>query len=187
MAKGIFDDAIMHDAMSLNELPPYIIASVYDKKIEENKQFQSSLVNSQLDSIFSSIPVSNGIPAKDDIINIKRDTPIKWDPLTIFAQYQNQSLQSFNEQKKAIKLNVQHINKYATTIGHVSRTYTKNIIIYESPGSGKSFLGQIAVLCALSQGLNVISTALIGVRANNLGRIHVHKLFPFPTNNNSSS
>ena len=81
---------------------------------------------------------------------------------------------------------MKHINKYATTIGHASQTYTKNIITYRSPGSGKSFLYQIAVLYTLFQGLNVISIALMGVRANNLGEIHMHKLFSFPINNNSS-
>ena len=187
MAKGIFDDAIIHNEMSLNELPPYSMAVIRSNKTDENIQYWSSFVKSQVHSIYSSIPVSERIPSKDDILKATRDTPIFWDPITSFAQYPNQSLESFNEQKQAIALNVKQINKYKTTTGQASRTYTQNIITYGSPGSGKSFIGQISVLYAIAQGLNVISTALMGVRANNLGGIHIHKVFPFPTNNQSSS
>ena len=71
--------------------------------------------------------------------------------------------------KIALKVNVQHINKYTTTIGHASRTYTQNIITYRSPGTKKYFIGKIVLLYALSQGINIVSTELMGVRANTLG------------------
>ena len=71
--------------------------------------------------------------------------------------------------KIALKVNVQHITKYTITIGHASRTYTQNIIAYGSPGTGKYFIGKIVLLYALSQGINIVSTELMGVRANTLG------------------
>ena len=46
-------------------------------------------------------------------------------------------------------------------------------------------IGQIVVWCALYQGLKIVSTSLMGFRANTLGGIHMHKLFPFPTDNNA--
>ena len=66
-------------------------------------------------------------------------------------------------------------------------TYTKNVGVYGAPGTGKLFIGQYTVLYALSQGLNIISTALMGVRANTLGGIHLHKIFFLPTDNKISS
>lgn len=53
----------------------------------------------------------------------------------------------------------------------------KNGIVYGAPGTGKLFVGKILVLYAISQGLNVISTALMGVGANALGGKHLHEIF----------
>ena len=44
----------------------------------------------------------------------------------------------------------------------------------------------MVVLYAISQGLNVISTALMGVCANALGGVHLHELFKLPTSNNAA-
>ena len=84
MAKRIFDDTIIHNAMSINELPPYSIVSLRNDQAEQNKQFWVSIVQSQLHSIFSSLQSLDGIPTKDDIIEITRETQLQWDPLQTF-------------------------------------------------------------------------------------------------------
>ena len=66
-------------------------------------------------------------------------------------------------------------------------TCAKNVVAHGAPGTGKSFIGQFIVLYALSQGLNIISTALMGVRANTIGGIHLHKIFFLPTDNKINS
>ncbi len=53
-------------------------------------------------------------------------------------------------------------------------TYTKNIITYGAPGTGKSFIGELIVLYILSQGLNVISSSLMGIRANSIGMVNIY-------------
>jgi len=46
----------------------------------------------------------------------------------------------------------------------------------------------MSVICSLPQGLNFIFEALMRVYANDLGGIHMHKLFPLiPKNDNSTS
>ena len=94
----------------------------------------------------------------------------------------NQSDASFNEQKLALRTNIGNINKYKKSHEYEPTTYTKNIITYGAPGSGKSFIGSILVLYCLSQGLNTIPTSLM-IRANSLGGIHKHKLFCLPHQN----
>ena len=56
-------------------------------------------------------------------------------------------------------------------------TYTKNMITFGSPGTGKSYLGELKVLYALLLGLNTITTSLMGVCANALGGKHIHIFF----------
>ena len=74
----------------------------------------------------------------------------------------------FAEQKTAIELNVNQINKYRSISGYDGMTHTKHVVVHGAPGTGKSFVGQFVVLHAITQALNVISTALMGVRANAL-------------------
>ena len=66
-----------------------------------------------------------------------------------------------------------------------SLTYLKNVVTYGSPGTGKIFLSEILVLYCLSKGFNTMSTSLMGVQANSLGGIHIHKIFPFRVHNSS--
>ena len=110
------------------------------------------------------------MPYTNYILKSTRESPRQWDPEYTMTQYKHQSNYPYEEQKVALKVNVQHINKYTTTSGHASLIYTKIIITYGSPGTGKSFIGQIVVFYALSQGLNIVSTALMGVRVNNFWR-----------------
>ena len=71
-----------------------------------------------------------------------------------------------------------HVNKKED-----STIYAKNFITCAAHGTGKSFIGQIIVLCCLSQGLNIMSLALMGACANVLDRIYIHKLFMLPIDN----
>ena len=62
----------------------------------------------------------------------------------------------------------------------------KNPIVYGSPGAGKSYVGSMTVLYTLSQGLNIISTALMALRAQALGGLHLQEIFKLPTSDGAS-
>ena len=79
MAKGIFDDSIIHNSMSMNELPPLSMASIRISKTTQNQVFWLSLVESKLQSIYSIIQVSIGMPSKNDVLLSTRESPIQWD------------------------------------------------------------------------------------------------------------
>ena len=66
-------------------------------------------------------------------------------------------------------------------LGPGASIYTKNIIVRGVPGSGKSFVTKYLHLYALSCGLRVIPTAVMGVRASSMAGEHMHKLFRLST------
>ncbi|MDB4430362.1 GIY-YIG nuclease family protein [bacterium] len=185
-AQKVLDDAIVHNALSINELPPFTMSSLRVEKTAENEQLWTDHKTSQLQSVYNTLNNTQGIPSKEDVLAAERDSPLQWDPLETVVRYEHQSNESFEEQQLAIELNVKQIKKYRNISGIESVTYTKNPVVYGAPGTGKSFVGQLIVLYAISQGLNIISTALMGARANALGGIHIHKLFPLPVDRGSS-
>ena len=180
MAYGIFEDVILHNSISIFELPPFSMNTLRDTTTSENKRYWDSIKNSQYRSAVSSLQHMENIPSEQEIEDVDRNNPHDWDPVSHFNQFQYQSDESYTEQKLALSLSIQIINKYKTISGRESRTYTKNVVIYGAPGTGKSFIGQTTVLYCLSKGMNIVTTSLLGVRANALGGIHLHKLFGLP-------
>ena len=68
------------------------------------------------------------MPSKNDFLQSTRESTIQWDPEYTMTQYEHQSNDLHEEQKVALKVNVQHNNKYTTTTGHASQTYTKILL-----------------------------------------------------------
>ena len=58
------------------------------------------------------------IPSEEEII-------LDWNPVTVFDQFENQTVDSHNELKMALTLLVQVIDKYRSASGDDSKTYTK--------------------------------------------------------------
>ena len=135
---------------------------------------------SQLRAALSTLQHMSNVPMIQEIMSANREAPLQWNPLSNFCQFRNQTEASFTEQKYALSLLIQVINKYRSTTGRESTTYTKNTVIYGAPGTGKSFIGQMTVIYCVMQGMNVFSTSLLGVRANALDGIHLHNWFVYP-------
>ena len=118
MSKGIFDDAIIHNTISINELPPHTISSLRASKTNENTQFWASIIISQKHAIYNFLHQLSGIPSSDDLANVSRENKFDWNPIQAIFRNNNQSQQSFEEQQKALELNMRQINKYKATNGH---------------------------------------------------------------------
>ena len=91
-----------------------------------------------------------------------------------FSRNVNQSEASFQEQKFVIQCCTETIDRYLDL--WQQKTYTKNIGIRGVFGGGKTWCAMYSTLYAISQGLNVMTTAALANRALQLGRCHYHKL-----------
>ena len=121
----------------------------------------------------------DNLPDKTEFDNVDREHPLEWDPMASFQRFEYQTEDSFREQQEALRLTISKIDKYIDVNSQDSLTYLKNMVIYGLPGTGKTFLSEKLVLYCLSKGLKTVSTSLMGVRANSLGGIHIHKIFFF--------
>ena len=125
MAKGIFDDIIINNAIHINKLPPVTMSEVRNEKSEGNKKNWEDIKKSQLNAIYSITNIDDNFPSKEEILNIDRDNPMQWDPSKKFTRSSNQSIESFEEQQNILELNTKNIDKYASKNGVDSMTYTK--------------------------------------------------------------
>ena len=151
------------------------MTELYNSLQMDQHQFWDDTTTSQLDSIYSSHSADSGMPARQDIIAASRYFPHVWDPVSTLVLADGQSQASYDEQQLALRTFKYTLDKYRAVDGEL--TYTKNVIVHGAPGAGKSYLGQCTVLYALSLGLRVITTALMGARASCLGGVHLHRLF----------
>ena len=99
MAKGIFDDSIIHNSMSMNELPPRSMASIRTSKTAQNQVIWSALVESKLQSIYSTIQVFIGMSSKNDVLQSTRESPLQRD-LSIRSHSTNINLMISTKNKK---------------------------------------------------------------------------------------
>ena len=101
--------------------------------------------HSQLDSVYSFLTNTVGIPSKDRVVNVTQETPLIWNPTEVIEKYSRQSDESYAEKKEAINLEVGQINKYRSG----NSTYVKNTVVYGAQGTGKSFVGEVIILYAI--------------------------------------
>ena len=184
-AKQVFDDAIIDNVMPVNETAPFTMCGLRNSKSEANDEYWKDARKSQLDAVYSCLQDAVGIPEREAVSKVTRSFPMTWSPTDDFARSDRQSEESFHEQRRAVDLMVRQISRYRAAGERGRRAYVKNPIVYGAPGAGKSFVGSLSVLYALSQGLNVISTALMGLRAQALGGTHLHELFKLPASDAS--
>jgi len=179
-SRQFFEDSIVHNELPMHELPPYTMTAVFDAFNEKFDKFWPDMISTQIDSCLNTLSSVDGIPSKERLISATRDSPDSWDPLQTFnVRNELQSQASFEEQSLAITAAKARIDRYIREgkgMGKQALRYIKNFVVHGAPGTGKSFVTQVAVLYAVSKGLRVMSTALMSVRAIVIGGIHLHKL-----------
>ena len=183
-AKGIFDNIVICNSISINELLPYSMANLRAVKTKQNKAFWRKITQSQVVAAYTFLKDLDNLPDQNEFDNVNIEHPLEWDPMDSFQIFEHQTEESFRAQQEALRLNISKIDKYIDVNSQDSMTYLKNMVTYGSPGTGKKILIEILVLYCLSKGLNTLSTSLMSVRANALGGIHIHKISFFPVFNN---
>ena len=187
VAAELFDSIIIRNELSISDMPPVQLSSLFGNSEEEMKIYIQSLKNTFIDAIYKELGITTldscNVPTKSNLLNATKSSPLDWNAVENFVwNDQIQSLESFEEQHAAIKLCGQQIDKYVDMSDQ--STFTKSIGIRGFPGSGKTWCSLYISLYALSKGLVVLPTALLAKRAIQLGGIHWHKLFHIPTERN---
>ena len=177
---------IVINALSMNELPPFTMSTLREKKTAENKEYWSNVKQSQLDAVYSFLQHTEEILMRESLSSVSRDELIEWSPTEYISRYERQTIGSYEDQTFAIALCVKQINKYRNSNRDGQSTCLKNAVVYGAPGAGRSFVGGLVVLYAISQGLSVVSTVLMALQANALGGTHLHAFFKLPTSNGAA-
>lgn len=178
--KRLLNSLLLDEAIPITDLPPCLLTELLNTKTKELESQWSTLMSSQLDVMYSCLPNSAALPAKKEVLNSTKNNPIEWDPMAAIPKSLNQSELSYKEQQAAIRMGVNAVNKYSIQFGNTSQT--KGCLTHGNPGSGKSFVLLTQGFYAMTQGLRVLSTALMAKRSNALGGLHLHRLFQLEVN-----
>ena len=121
------------------------------------------------------------VPDLDSIMNASFDKTVNWDLAENYPS-PGQAHESFQEQSEAYRRIKEVIMKYKYS-GNLS---TPSICLVGAGGTGKTTIMKRSLLYAMSQGLSVAVTCVLGERSNELGGTHIHKLFGFSPQQNLS-
>ena len=175
--KQLLDAVLTNNEIPITDLPPCILTEMLDSKEQELNGFWEEKHNDQLTSIYRTMPEGMDLPEREDVLSCTKDSPLEWDPVAAFSRYEGQSQQSFEEQSMAVRVACRSLTKYSRQFGPATTVYTKGTVVHGAPGSGKSHVSLFNCLYAMTLGLRVMATALMGVRGNALGGVHLHRLF----------
>jgi hypothetical protein len=174
--KRLLDSILLDDSIPITDIPSTILTELLNERHKDLDKEWKERISAQLDIMLGSLPPEVNAPSKEDIMNCNKTKPVHWDPLHSIKKSAQQSDSSYKEQRTAIDLAMKAVRNYTRQFNGV--TMTKGILTHGSPGSGKSFVLMQQGLFALTQGLRVLSTALMAKRSIALGGgYHLHRLF----------
>ena len=179
-AAELFDSVIIHDELTITDLPAVQQSTLYNEINEKNKKFITKTRSNVIDAALEELGVSTiekcRVPSKEDLMHAKKGLPISWHPVEHFQRNDNQSIESFEEQKLAVQLCKNAIDKYK----ECSNSFIKCTGIRGCARSGKTWTMEYVLIYALAQGLTVITTSHMARRAIQLGGKHIAYLFGIP-------
>lgn len=178
-AGELFDSVIIDDEISINDIPPVQLSSLFASTDEGVKEYANRLKADYIDAILmevESVPGGeNELPTKEQLMECTKSNTLGWNAYEALEKFDGQSEESHEEQKLAVKLCTTAIDKYCSLDGQ--RSIAKNIGIRGFPGSGKTWCSLYCCLYALSKGLFCLPTAVLAKRAIQLGGTHWHSMF----------
>jgi hypothetical protein len=173
--KRLFDSVLLEDAIPLTELPPCLLTDLLDEKEAKLREAWRKTRSGQLDMIYAQISNPEDFPPKEEVMNATKTSPVQWEPVSAMRMGRDQTQESHNEQRVAIGFGKRAVDKYCRQLGVATRT--KGVLTHGTPGAGKTYVSLIEVLYGISQGLRVMTAALMAFRSQCIGGVHLHKLF----------
>ena len=89
MSKRVFDDAIVHNALAMNELPPFTMTGLRAVQTQANEEFGRSNKESQLRSIYNTLQHTSGIPSREQVMQAPWESPLEWDAVQTLTRYEH--------------------------------------------------------------------------------------------------
>jgi hypothetical protein len=178
LVQKLLDDIIMRNEYSANE-HPHTLAGLQSRLTHKFNEFWRDNMRKQLQSKYKDVQSMQGIPPREEVERVTGYNHCDWNPTGIITQYDQQSDESYQEQVFAVNVFKSTIDKYINppSIDGTLMTHTKGVIIHGGPGTGKTYVAKLAVLYAKCSGMKIISTSILGIRASDLGGIHLRSLF----------
>lgn len=180
----LLDSVILRDEIPVTDLPPSILTELHNQKSEVLDKEWVERTECQLDSILENLSGIEGLPTKEQVLKATKADVFEWDPLSIKKFEGHQSEESYEEQRMALTVGVNAVNKYCKQF--CNSNYTKGILTNGAPGAGKTFILQAQGLYAMTRGLRVMSTSLMAIRAIAIGGYHLHRLFQWEVGKNAN-
>ena len=147
-----------------------------EKCIKYLKEIKETILQLALKELDESKERCN-IPSFDALMKSTKNSPLEWCAYESFRKGSIQPIQSYIEQKVAIKLCTDTINEYANIN---RRNFVKSCTIRGFAGCGKSWCVQYCLLYCYSKGLLGIPTSVMSRRSVFLGSKHIDHLFYLP-------
>ena len=136
-AAELFDSVIIDNELTTADLPAVQQSTLFNEIEEKNQAFiekvKSNVIDAALKELSQSTIQKCGIPSKDSLMACTKENPLAWDPFEKFSQNDGQPIQSFDEQKHAVKLCKDATDEYLT----FSNRFVKCTGIRGAAGSGK--------------------------------------------------
>ena len=178
----LLEKVIIENELPMTDYPPCLLTDLLDQRAKEMADEWNNRKELLLTAMLSELPPDMvGLPSREDFRNATKEMPANWDPTEVFARFAGQSEESHREQKTSLILGMRSVHNYLVQFGQVTRT--KGVLTHGVPGAGKTFVLMAQGLYAMGKGLRVMSTSLMAIRANQLGGIHLHRLFAFDIKN----
>ena len=140
IAGDLFDSVIVRDEISITEMPAVQLSSLFGSSETKMKSYANDLKNTFINAIqleLENVAEECNIPTKEELLNATKAHPLNWNAVSSFTKNANQSEESYQEQRLAIKICCEDaIDKYCNVDNQL--TYTKHAGIRGFPVSGKT-------------------------------------------------
>ena len=144
-AERFFDVIILNNEF-ITISHAFTMTSMYNSTETEHMEFWHDRKTKTLQSCYADSDSIDGIPSRERVEQVSRSGPYNWNPSETLTCSDNQSEESFMEQRIAIDHITYHISKYRTPEASNAMTYTKNVIVHGAPGTGKHLLQRSPLL-----------------------------------------
>ena len=113
IAGDLFDSVIVRDELAITQMPAVQLSSLLGSSTNELKSYIQDLKSIFVDAINMELKDcidSCHVPSKMDIMNATKSDPLDWDAYSSLRKNNNQSEESFTEQKLGIRVATESID-----------------------------------------------------------------------------